>query len=137
MDFISIPITVGIVFFGTYKLFELFVKRRERLVLIEKLAENPAILDADGKSFSLEFESKKSYWSLKIACLLIGIGLGILAGFLIHANVNIEKFEAHRFYGIVEVIYGASVFIFGGLGLLLSFILEMRFAKQDKLSSKR
>ena len=36
MDFISVPLVVGIVCAGIYGLFELFVRKRERLAIIEK-----------------------------------------------------------------------------------------------------
>ena len=39
MDFITIPLVVGIITLGIYKLFELFACRRERITLIEKLGE--------------------------------------------------------------------------------------------------
>ena len=39
LDFISIPLVVGIVTLGIYKLFELFARKKERLSLIEKIGE--------------------------------------------------------------------------------------------------
>ena len=36
MDFITIPLTFGIVTYGIYKLFELFVCKKERLIILEK-----------------------------------------------------------------------------------------------------
>ena len=40
MDFISVPLVVGIVCAGIYGLFELFVRKRERLAIIEKIGGN-------------------------------------------------------------------------------------------------
>ena len=40
MDFISVPLVVGIVCAGIYGLFELFVRRRERLAIIERSVIN-------------------------------------------------------------------------------------------------
>ena len=40
MDFISVPLVVGIVCAGIYGLFELFVRKRERLAIIEKIGDN-------------------------------------------------------------------------------------------------
>ena len=37
MDFIVVPLTTGIVFAAIYGLFELFVRRKERLAIIEKM----------------------------------------------------------------------------------------------------
>ena len=39
MDFISVPLVVGIVCAGIYGLFELFVRKRERLEIIEKIGD--------------------------------------------------------------------------------------------------
>ena len=39
MDFISVPLVVGIVCAGIYGLFELFVRKRERLAIIEKIGD--------------------------------------------------------------------------------------------------
>lgn len=36
LDFITIPLVVGICVAGTYGLFELFARRKERITLIEK-----------------------------------------------------------------------------------------------------
>ena len=37
MDFITVPLIFGIVTYGIYKLFELFVCKKERLIIIEKI----------------------------------------------------------------------------------------------------
>lgn len=44
MDFIAIPLVVGIITFGVYKFFELIVCRRERLNIIDRL-ESPQLID--------------------------------------------------------------------------------------------
>ena len=61
----------------------------------------------------------RSFSSLKGGCLLAGIGLGLLVGFLLHlviasAQMNNDN-ELYRPVGImVAVGYGASVLLFGG-----------------------
>ncbi len=49
MDFISVPLVVGIVCAGIYGLFELFVRRRERLAIIEKIGDKLDASAFDGK----------------------------------------------------------------------------------------
>ena len=44
MDFIVVPLTTGIVFAAIYGLFELFVRRKERLAIIEKIGDNWMLL---------------------------------------------------------------------------------------------
>ena len=39
MDFITAPLVVGFICLGIYALFELFVRRKERLLIIEKISE--------------------------------------------------------------------------------------------------
>ena len=49
MDFISIPLVVGIICYGIYSLFELFVHKKESLMIIEKLSEKVEWAVLDGK----------------------------------------------------------------------------------------
>ena len=133
MEFILVSIVVGIVFYGTYKLFELFAKRKERMAMIEKFSNNTDISNMENKQSSpLELHSLYPFGALKIACLLIGVGLGLLVGFFIHSTINVDILNVndHRGREIIGILYGASVFLFGGIGLLTAFILEMKYSKK-------
>ena len=85
LDFLMVPLVVGIICAGIYGLFELFVRRKERLAIIEKIGEK---LDASSFEGKLRLPSYgvslRSFGSLKGGCLLAGIGLGLLVGFLLH-----------------------------------------------------
>ena len=75
MDFIMVPAVMTIITLGVYKLFELFVCKKERIMLIEKMDERGLLPQMDtpklrGSSFSFS--------ALKIGCLLAGMGLGLL-----------------------------------------------------------
>jgi hypothetical protein len=77
--------------------------------------------------------SSQSFSSLKIGCLLTGLGLGLLVGLLIglmlHTNscyAGMERWHIVSFTGIAN---GASVLLFGGIGLLVSFIIENKMKK--------
>jgi len=141
MDFIMVPLIVGICTLGIYKLFELFARRKERLSIIEKLGDKLESPTFDGK-ISLPGSSlykKSPFGTLKVACLLLGIGLGLLVGFFI-VQMNFGGYEnlAGKSYDsfnaineTISVIYGASVLLFGGLGLLIAFITEMKYDKKD------
>ena len=77
MDFIMVPAVMTIITLGVYKLFELFVCKKERIMLIEKMDERGLLPQMDtpklrGSSFSFS--------ALKIGCLLAGMGLGVIAG---------------------------------------------------------
>ncbi|MBB3187639.1 DUF6249 domain-containing protein [Microbacter margulisiae] len=147
MDFITIPLVVGMITLGIYKLFELFVRKRERLIMIEKMSDklNPPMLE-EQTMFAPKFFNNISFGSLKIGCLLIGVGLGLLIGFFItmyaFGSYNLLSvsfmpgdMDWNRINQVKEmsgIVYGASVFIFGGLGLLTAFLLEMRYTAKNK-----
>ncbi len=136
MDFIMVPLIIGIITLGIYKLFELFVRKKERLFILEKIGDK---FDASMIENKFSFPSKVfknfSFGALKAGCLLVGVGLGLLVGFIICINtmngyyIGSENYEVKEIAGIV---YGASVLIFGGLGLIIAFILEMKYSKNKQ-----
>ena len=134
-EMISVPLIVWICVSGLYGLFELYARRGERKAIIEKMGDK---LDSSllvGK-FSMPNLSFKSFSSLKTGCLLIGLGLGLLVGLLISmimvSNNYYEGMERWRFESFTGVAYGASVLLFGGIGLLVSFIIENKMNKKEK-----
>nr|WP_163214437.1 DUF6249 domain-containing protein [Bacteroides sp. 519] len=134
MDFITAPLVVGICVFGVYKLFELFARRRERLALIDKLTEN---FSGDKINLTLpDFSQLRfSYGALKVGCLLIGLGIGLLTGFIITINSipdYVENFRNWEYREIAGMIYGSCVLIFGGIGLLTAFVIELKMEKKQK-----
>lgn len=131
-DFIVPPLVVGICVYGIYKLFELYARRRERIMLIEKLGSVPS------ENLSLpSFGNLRlsSYGALKGGCLLVGLGLGLLLGYIICAATitnyvqNLGSWENKE---ISSIIYGACVLLFGGIGLLTAFIIELNLEKKKK-----
>ena len=137
MDFITAPAIVGIGVLGIYKLFELYARRRERLTIIEKtdfMTKEPCRLAAlEGGSGWGQF------FSLRLGSLLVGIGVGLLLGFMLAsvtspAGFN-ELYAAQRGSQAKELfsgIYGASVLLCGGLGLIVAFVLERRIQRKDR-----
>lgn len=127
-DFIMAPAIVGIISLTIYRLFELFARRRERLAMIEKLTEIKNLGHVEGR-IDLNFgkSSNFSSWSLRGGCLLVGLGLGLLISFFIISNSTFADFSNYGQRGIRELVFGGSVLFFGGLGLLIAFILEMKY----------
>ena len=125
LDFIMVPLVCGIFVLGFYKLFELFVCKKERLLIIEKMGEKitPNVLE-----HKINFSSigSMSFSALKFGCLFMGIGLGLLVAFAIH--YGFEDF-ANKNWSVVTTIYGAAVLLFGGLGLLIAFLFELKINK--------
>ena len=134
MDFISIPLVVGIITYGIFRLFDLFVRKKERLAIIEKIGEkfDPSMVE---NKFSSPMAStgNSTFSTLKIACLLLGVGLGLLVGYFIClgsiAGYNTMELRNNA-NEISGVVYGATVLLFGGLGLLVAFVIEMKYLKK-------
>jgi len=137
MDFITIPLVVGMITLGIYKLFDLFVRKKERLAIIEKIGDkfdSSMIENKFSFPFNFKFENVGTFGALKVACLLIGIGLGLLVGFFI-----CQKFVYGHWGQWVQnsqeisgIVYGSCLLLFGGLGLLIAFLIEMKYRKDKK-----
>ena len=127
LDFIMVPAVVGIIVLGIYKLFELFVRKKERLIIIDKIGDklNPDMLNTkiDFSTCIPNFSSS----ALKIGCLFIGLGVGLLAAFAIH--YNFESFVESSYY-TRSTVYGSCVLLFGGIGLITAFIVELKLGKK-------
>lgn len=134
MNIITTPLVTFIVFAFIYGLFELFVRRRERIAIIEKLGDklDPSLLH--GKlNFGLLTGKRFSFGTLKMSCLMIGIGLGFLIGLVICSNCIPHYYEGGYPSGnVVGIIYGACLFIFGGIGLLVAFLMELKCFGKEK-----
>lgn len=127
MDFIMVPAVMGIITLGIYKLFELFVRKKERLMIIDKIGDKltPDILN--GKiDFSTDIP-KLSFSALKFGCLFVGLGIGLLVAFAVH--YNFADFVENAYY-LRSAVYGSCVLLFGGLGLLIAFIVELKVSKK-------
>lgn len=135
MNFISVPVVCGIFVLGFYKLFELFVCKKERLLIIEKMGEKftPEMLE---NKINLSSVGNVSFSALKFGCLFVGLGLGLLVAYLIctttlegYAEMSSDRFN-WNLRETISVIYGACVLLFGGAGLLTSFLIELKISKK-------
>lgn len=134
MDFIMVPVVCGIFVLGFYKLFELFVCKKERLLIIEKMGEKftPEML---GNKINLSSVGNVSFSALKFGCLFVGLGLGLLVAYLICAT-TIDGYAmpnpnwSWTIKQTISIIYGACVLLFGGAGLLTSFLVELKINKK-------
>lgn len=136
MDFITAPLVTLVVFVTIYGIFDLMVRRRERMAIIEKMGDklDPALLN--GKLDIVGFAGKRfSFGALKAGCLLVGVGLGILIGFIICVNTIPGYTNFHEGWNsnrseVTSIIYGASVLTMGGIGLIAAFLIEMKTGKK-------
>ena len=136
MDFITIPLVTGMVVLGIYKLFELFVRKKERLLIIDKAGDKLDASMLQGQiSAPVKIFNRFSSGTLKAGCLLIGVGLGLLIGFILTTYMLPDFRNGDQSWQIREtagVVYGASVLLFGGLSLLIAFLIEMKYSKNQE-----
>ena len=79
MGYIIAPFIVGMICATIYGLFELFARRKERIAIIEKLAEGKTFGQIEGK-IDLSFNRSYSFWGLRGGCLMLGLGVGLILG---------------------------------------------------------
>lgn len=133
MEELMIVANVAIVFGVIYKLFELFAGRRERMMLIEKLGDK--LTPEAFKKGIVYRPSLFSFGGLRVGCLLLGIGVGLLIGYGLVYATQPEYFMEDPSRAVeytVSVIYGSSVLLGGGLGLVISYLIEKKQLDKEK-----
>lgn len=133
MDFIMVPAVLTVCVIGVYKLFELFVCKKERIMLIEKMMDQSYLPKAPNTPLLGGF----SFSALKVGCLLAGMGIGLLLGYLIcyatipnYPNYQSQGFDNWTSREAISLIYGACVLGFGGIGLIVAFFAELKLNKK-------
>lgn len=127
-----VPMVIcGLFFYFTYRIFELYARRKERMAIIEKLSNgiDPELLR---NQFNISTFKDSSYgsWAIRIGLLLIGVGLGVAIAAIIDmlavapSEVNNEVFYGFR--NAISVLYPALAAIFGGLGLVIAYFIEKK-----------
>ena len=133
MEWITPPLVCAIIFGCIYKVIELFVRKRERLMIISKLTE---ISNVDFKGINI-YSSGNKFTALRVGWLLLGVGCGFLIGFIINLWATLGDYALRsnemRDYNhyIAGIVYVACICIFGGIGLLLAYRAEHK-AEQPK-----
>jgi hypothetical protein len=102
-----IPIAFFALVFG---IVFLFVRKKERLALIQKGAD------------ATIFESSRQPSSLKWGLLLVGIGTGILLGKLLAVYTTLEE----------EPAFFSMICLFGGIGLIIYHLIAHKFEVTTK-----
>ncbi|QJD94900.1 hypothetical protein HH214_02895 [Mucilaginibacter robiniae] len=92
-----------------------YLYKRERMAMIER--------GMDPRRYKPQ---SAPYQNLKWGLLLIGAGLGMFFAFLLDETVFAHTDNDN------DVIYTALVAIFGGAGLLLSYLIEKKDMHKDK-----
>ena len=108
---ILVPISIFAAIFGIVFVIAT-ARNRERMAMIEK-GFNP-------KDF-MNTSKPNVYGILKWALLLVGIGLGLFIGSLLDTYTEIQE----------EPAYFASSLFFGGLGLVVAFLISKKADKKE------
>jgi predicted MFS family arabinose efflux permease len=102
---------VGIAFFAVvYGIFHLYVRRKERLALIEK-----------GLTANIFNSEANVSPSLKYGIFCIGIAIGFLLGDILAKSTNLEE----------GIAYVSMIFLFGGLSLVIYYFIAKKHARKE------
>lgn len=113
-EVIIVPAIFGVIF-GMFYLY-ISARNKERLALIEK-----------GGDASMFFNKKKTLtptWKvlvLNIAVLMMGIGIGIFIGNILHQSFGLEE----------DIAYPGTIFLVGGIALFTGFFLTKKLVEHE------
>jgi len=121
-DLFPAIIVLGIAY-AIYKLFELYARRKERIMMIEKLSigEGVVISPDFAKLFS---PPTPTSWALRLGLLLAGLGLGLGIAIVMKQCMNLDGNDR-------DVLYFALMLFFGGLFMSISYLIEQKNRKKD------
>ena len=100
---------LAVIFSALYGVIKLLVRRKERLIMIEKGTDMPKIR-----------EEEFVFSALKFGIFFIGIGLGVLAANILSVTTKLES----------EVAYFSMIFFFGGIALVIAHFIERKDKKE-------
>ena len=130
-------IVVPTIFYFVYKVLESLIRRKERLMLVEKLDLSTlhTLPSLQSSANVLDFMPNKRFSNLRTGLLFAGIGLGLMIAWIlaifIYAETESFVKDSYRFREMISVIYLASPAFFGGIGLLISYLIEQKTRKQE------
>lgn len=129
------PIMImGFITLGVYKIFELFVRRNERISMIEKLSNiDPETLKSNFR-FPVYRDESLGSWSIRIGLLLIGVGLGVIIATIVDISTAIPTYMNGKTVYVsmrsVDVLYPSCAAVFGGIGLVVAYVIERKNEKK-------
>jgi len=128
MDLTAIIVVPTVMYF-VYKFLESLIRKKERMMLIEKLETLPPQSLQISEAFcSKDFFPNKRFSGLRFGLLLAGIGLGLIVAWALIAIVYVELESniklSHQFTDMLSIIFLASPALFGGIGLIISYVIE-------------
>ena len=117
-------IICAIIFYFVYRVLENLIHRKERLIVAQKIEtldpQKSGQIDLN-KWFGAAAPNK--YAPLRCAAL------GLLVAFFIKDGMLPDK---NWYNDDVQVLYFGVTFLFAGIGLLVSFVLERKYTAEDR-----
>ena len=121
---------MAIIFTTVYKVFELFVRRRERQTIVDKMPPEKIGEEYRLPGHSSESSSLSRFAALKWGALALGLGLGLFVYVLLVLNNP----QLINMWSINTTACGALALTGGGLGLLVAFLIENSMRKRSYFS---
>lgn len=117
-----------------YKVFELFVKRKERMLFLEKMIDKMDTVNGNVQSsFNVDINKKSNpFITIRWAAGLLFFGLGLIIAhlFCLFSNAEYASGDRNVFYSnFVSIVYMGCVSVMMGFGFLVSFFIEMKYSK--------
>ena len=124
------PILIcGILMLGFYKIIELFVRRRERQMLIEKIEKlDSTSFDLLRYNFGRQNESS-AYWPLRIGAALVGLGFGIGLSLL---AIRFYPMPDYLNWEVFSYLQSFGLLMGAGAGLLTAFVVERKLRQKKE-----
>ncbi len=108
-----LPVFILLIIFGfTYAVIYLLVRRKERMALLEKGVDASVWLAP----------AKTSIQGVRFGLLFIGVAIGILLGATLVETTSLNE----------EAAYFSMVFLFGGIGLVITHFIERKEIAKEK-----
>lgn len=132
MDLFKSEVLVTFIVFGfIYLIFDLIIRRQERRMMIDKMAESTTDISRYLPRGPRNGISSNGWFH--IGCAFVGIGIGMVTAFFVCVGIfpgytSLDNFPFND--EAVGAIYTAFVCMFGGLGLVIAYIIDNR--KNDK-----
>ena len=133
------PIFVtGIVFFFVYKIVELFVRQKERRLMLEKMTEIPPEMLQQNinsmKSIQNDSLMGRKFSTLRWGVLLLGVGFGWLLGWILYLSQTdyvstLNGWDKDTFQSSVMI---STTVLCAGIALIIVYFIERKAYKEAK-----
>lgn len=124
-DFLMPIGVLFVIFYFMYQIIKVLAHRKERQMMVDKMAQNPDIMDYRMEN-KLEIVKNPYNW-LKPAGLVIGLGIGCILAFVFLKSPGVDRMSE----GMISMMVIGLSLICGGLGMLGGFFTERALRNSD------